>query len=72
MLRSRSNCSVSCVVPRVDVEVIWARPGMLANCCSSGLATEDAMVSALAPGRLACTAMVGKSTCGSEAIGMSR
>ena len=42
---------------------------MAANCCSSGVATDDAMVSGLAPGRVADTVMVGKSTLGSAATG---
>ena len=44
---------------------------MAANCCSSGVATEVAMVSGLAPGRVAQTVMVGKSTSGSAATGSS-
>jgi len=43
----------------VLVEVIVATPGMVENCFSSGVATEDAMVSGLAPGRLALTEIVG-------------
>jgi len=39
-------------------------PAMVENWPSSGVATDDAMVSALAPGRLADTWMVGKSTFG--------
>jgi hypothetical protein len=42
---------------------------MWPNCRSSGVATDDAMISALAPGRLALTEMVGKSTCGSGDTG---
>ena len=42
---------------------------MVANCCSSGVATDEAMVSGLAPGRLAVTLIVGKSTLGSAATG---
>ena len=34
-------------------------PGMVENCFSSGVATEEAIVSGLAPGRLALTEMVG-------------
>jgi hypothetical protein len=36
---------------------------------SSGVATEDAMVSALPPGKLALTVMVGKSTVGKSLTG---
>jgi hypothetical protein len=42
---------------------------MAANCCSSGVATEDAMVSGLAPGSVADTVIVGKSTLGSAETG---
>ena len=34
-------------------------PGMVENSFSSGVATDEAMVSGLAPGRLALTEMVG-------------
>ena len=44
---------------------------MAANCCSSGVATEVAMVSGLAPGRDAETVIVGKSTSGRAATGSS-
>src|SRR5215472_5274205 len=42
---------------------------MRPNWRSSGVATAEAMVSGLAPGRLAPTLMVGKSICGSGATG---
>ena len=45
---------------------------MVENCRSSGPATDAAMVSGLAPGSFAVTAMVGKSTRGSAATGSSR
>ena len=44
-------------------------PAMRPNCRSSGVATDEAMVSGLAPGRLAFTWIVGKSTCGSGETG---
>ncbi len=44
-------------------------PAMWPNCRSSGVATDEAMISALAPGRLAETEIVGKSTCGSGETG---
>ena len=44
---------------------------MAENCISSGVATDVAMVSGLAPGRLAPTEMVGKSASGREATGSS-
>ena len=46
-------------------------PGICANCRSSGCATDVAMVSGLAPGNVAVTWMVGKSTCGNGATGNS-
>ena len=69
MLRSRVNCIVTDVLPRELVEVIDSMPAMLENCCSSGVATEAAIVSGLAPGRLAETEMVGKSTLGRSLTG---
>ena len=47
-------------------------PAMRPNWRSSGAATDDAIVSGLAPGSAADTWMVGKSTCGSGATGSSR
>src|SRR5579872_4805146 len=69
MLRFRSNCSVMLVEPSVLDEVISFTPAMRPNCRSSGVATAEAMVSGLAPGRPAFTEIEGKSTCGSGAIG---
>src|SRR5271170_7503208 len=69
MSRFNSNCSVTCVPPSELVDVISVTAAMRPNWRSSGVATEDAMVSGLAPGRLACTLMVGKSTCGSGETG---
>jgi hypothetical protein len=46
-------------------------PEISASCRSSGVATDVAIVSALAPGRCALTWMVGISTCGTPAIGSS-
>ncbi len=59
MLRSRLNCSVICELPKLDTEVICARAGICPNCRSSGVVTAEAMVSALAPGRVVATTMVG-------------
>ena len=67
MLRFRSNWTVIVEIPRELVEVIWATPGICENCRSSGCATDDAIVSGLAPGSCAVTWIVGKSTCGSGA-----
>ena len=47
-------------------------PAIVENCFSSGVATDEAIVSGLAPGRLALTWMVGKSTVGRSLTGSSR
>src|SRR5436305_13609811 len=62
MLRLSSNWRTIWVEPRDEVEVISVTPAMRPNCLSRGVATEDAMVSGEAPGRTACTWMVGHST----------
>ena len=67
--RSRSNCKVIDVVPNVLLDVISVTPAIRLRLRSSGVATADAMVSGLAPGRLAPTLIVGKSTCGSGDTG---
>ena len=54
-----SNSRVSEVEPWVLVEVIRLMPAMVENCFSSGSATDEAMVSGLAPDRLAWTLMTG-------------
>src|ERR1017187_5160508 len=59
MSRVRSNCSVMLVDPcRLD-DVIALSPAMVENCFSSGVATDEAIVSGLAPGNDAPTEMVG-------------
>jgi len=50
------------VDPSVLDEVISFKPAILPNWRSSGVATEDAIVSGLAPGRPALTEIEGKST----------
>ncbi len=45
---------------------------MVENCFSKGVATADAIVSGLAPGRLALTLIVGKSTFGRSLTGSRR
>ncbi len=45
---------------------------MVENCLSSGVATAEAIVSGLAPGRLAETRIVGKSTLGRSLTGQQR
>lgn len=47
-------------------------PAIRPNCRSRGVATEDAIVSGLAPGRFAFTDIVGKSTCGSGETGNNK
>ena len=59
MLRSRSNCSVTCELPWLLTEVICASAGICPNCRSSGVVTAVVIVSALAPGSDVETTMVG-------------
>src|SRR5215467_5859926 len=72
MLRSSVNTTVIWVSPRALVDVIESMPAMVENCRSSGVATAEAMVSGLAPGRLALTWTVGKSTLGRSLTGSWR
>src|SRR5207237_10516867 len=72
MSRLRSNCRVMFVEPRPLDEVIWVTPAMRPNWRSRGVATAEAMVSGLAPGRPAPTEMVGTSTCGRGETGRKR
>src|SRR3989442_1287598 len=51
MFRFKSNCSVMLVDPSVLDDVISVTAAMRPNCRSSGVATDEAMVSGLAPGR---------------------
>jgi hypothetical protein len=53
-------------------EVIESMPEIVENCRSSGVATEAAIISGLAPGRPALTCMVGKSTFGRSLTGSVR
>ena len=55
--------------PKELTEVIIARPLIWPNCRSSGVVTDEAITSGLAPGYCAVTWMVGKSTAGSAEIG---
>ena len=68
-LRVRSNCKVTWVEPTALPEVIWVMPGISDSWRSKGVATLEAMVSGLEPGRAADTWMVGYSTCGKGATG---
>src|SRR5271157_2171176 len=72
MSRFKSNCSVTPEDPRLLDEVISLTDAMRVNWRSSGVATEEAMVSGLAPGKPAPTETVGKSTWGSGDTGSSR
>jgi hypothetical protein len=72
MLRSRANTTVIWVRPSALVEVMESMPAIVENCRSSGVATAEAMVSGLAPGRLALTCTVGKSTLGRSLTGSWR
>src|SRR6202042_3369921 len=69
MSRSRSNWMVIEVLPAELCDVIELTPGIVENWLSSGVATAEAMVSGSAPGRLAETEMVGKSTAGNSLTG---
>ena len=69
MFRFRLNCTVMRPVRSPLTDVIESTPAMAENSRSSGVATADAMVDGLAPGRVVCTEMVGKSTCGRAATG---
>ena len=59
MSRARSNWTVSWVLPSALDEVSCVTPGIWLNCCSSGVATEEAIVSGSAPGSCADTWIVG-------------
>jgi hypothetical protein len=60
------------VEPRVLVELITLMPSMVENSFSSGNATEDAIFSGAAPGRLALTEIMGVLKLGSAATGISK
>ena len=47
------------VLPWLLRELIEVMPEIVENCFSSGVATDDAIVSGLAPGRFAFTWMAG-------------
>jgi hypothetical protein len=60
------------VLPSELIEVIESSPDIVENCLSSGVATAEAIVSGLAPGRFADTEIVGKSTLGRSLTGKRR
>src|SRR5215468_9001235 len=72
MLRLRSNWMVMTLVPCEEFDVIEEMPAMVESWRSMMPATDAAMVSALAPGSVAVTAMVGKSTLGNADTGNRR
>ena len=59
ILRSSVNCSVMAELAKELTEVIVASPLIWPNCRSSGVVTEEAITSGLAPGYCATTWMVG-------------
>ena len=65
MSRSRSNTRMMRVLPWLLRLVISLMPAMPPSARSRGVATVEAMICGLAPGRLACTVMAGKSMFGS-------
>src|ERR1051325_2403812 len=69
MLRSSENWIVIEHEPSPDVDVMLSMPAVVENFFSGGVATADAIVSGLAPGRLAFTVIVGKSTVGKSLTG---
>src|SRR6201991_3216581 len=69
MLRLSPDCSVMRVPPTVLDEVISVTSAIWPRWRSSGLATVVATSAGLAPGRVACTEMVGISTSGSGETG---
>src|SRR3974390_829660 len=71
-LRLRLNWIVMLLCPREFVDVIESMPAIVENCFSNGVATEEAIVSGLAPGREALTKIVGKSTFGRSLTGRTR
>ena len=58
-VRASSNWTVTEVTPSALVEVSCVTPGIWLICCSSGVATVDAMVCGSAPGNWAVTRIVG-------------
>src|SRR6187402_529039 len=69
MLRSSENVTVIVVEPSELDEVIESMPATVESCDSSGVATDDAIVSGEAPGNDALMLIVGKSTLGNSFTG---
>ena len=59
MSRSRVNCRVICELAALETEVRWASEGIWPSWRSSGVVTAETIVSALAPGRIVDTTIVG-------------
>src|SRR5512142_1309540 len=72
MFLLRLNWRVICATPCPLTEVMLSSPAIVENWRSSGVATAEAIVSGLAPGRLAFTSTVGKSTFGRSLTGSIR
>src|SRR5204863_6601996 len=72
MFRFRSNWRTTDVAPSVLVDVISVTPAIRPNWRSRGVATDDAMVSGLAPGSDAETWIVGNSTWGRGETGRKK
>jgi hypothetical protein len=67
--RLNANCNVTDVEPSALTEFIESKPSIVENCRSNGVATAEAIVSGFAPGKLALTTSVGKSTFGKSLTG---
>ena len=72
MLRLSTNWIAIEVAPCELVVAIESMPAMVANCLTSGVATEVAIVSGEAPGSCAETLTTGNSARGSAATGRKR
>src|SRR3989344_5999517 len=72
ILRFRSNCRLTRADPLELVEVISLTPAITPSRRSRGVATLVAMVSGLAPARLAETEMAGEPTCGKVDTGSTK
>ncbi len=67
--RPIENCSWMLVEPSELVEVIWSMPAIWPSRRSSGAATVAAITDGSAPGRVAETRIIGKSTLGTDETG---
>src|SRR4029453_9688970 len=69
MLRPIENCNWMLVEPSELIEVIWSRPAIWPSRRSKGAATVEAITVGSAPGRVADTRIIGKSTFGTDDTG---